>query len=179
MKLLYDLIWGQCTKSLRSRLRGVNYFIAYSTIADSLALLKAIRSEMTGFHNILYLPHALHKVMRDFYSLIQRRHQSNQEYYDEFNSLVLTGEECGATIGPHPGAKAVDARNPMHLERKETIKIATDQYLAVTFLVRSDRIRYDILIEETENAYLQNWNNLSKVGTYPTTVAEAYDYLCK
>ncbi len=185
MKSLYDLIWGQCTESLRSRLRGDDNFATYSTAADSLALLKAIRSEMTGFRNILYLPHALHKVMRDFYSLIQRKHQSNQEYYDEFNSLVLTGEECGATIGSHPGAindvlstTAVDARNPTNIERKEAIKIATDRYLAVAFLLGSDRIRYGILIEEIENEYLRNRIDSSKVGTYPTTVAEAYDYLC-
>jgi hypothetical protein len=70
MKSLYDLIWGQCTESLRSRLRGDDHFTSYSTNADSLALLKAIRSEMTGFRNQHYLPHALHKVMRDFYSLV-------------------------------------------------------------------------------------------------------------
>jgi hypothetical protein len=42
MKSLYDLIWGQCSESLRSRLRGHNNFATYSTIADSLALLKGI-----------------------------------------------------------------------------------------------------------------------------------------
>jgi hypothetical protein len=104
MKSLYDLIWGQCTESLRSRLRGDEDFIQYSTNADSLTLLKAIRSEMTGFRNIQYLPHSLHKGMRDFYALVQGKHRSNQEYYDEFNTLVLTGEECGATIRAHPGA---------------------------------------------------------------------------
>jgi hypothetical protein len=42
MKSLYDLIWGQCAKSLRSRLRGNYQFITYSTTADSLTLLKSI-----------------------------------------------------------------------------------------------------------------------------------------
>ncbi len=37
MKSLYDLIWGQCSESLRSRLRGGNNFTTYSTTADSLA----------------------------------------------------------------------------------------------------------------------------------------------
>jgi hypothetical protein len=133
MKSLYDLIWGQCTESLRSRLRGDDNFIDYSTNADSLALLKAIRSEMTGFQNKQYLAHALHKVMRDFYGLSQGKHMSNQEYYDEFNSLVATGEECGATIGAHPVAindilanMAADPRNPTTNERTRAIKLATD-----------------------------------------------------
>jgi hypothetical protein len=66
MKSLYDLIWGQCSESLRSRLGGDNDFATYSATADSLALLKAIRSEMTGFWNKQYLTHALHHVMKDF-----------------------------------------------------------------------------------------------------------------
>jgi hypothetical protein len=162
MKSLYDLIWGQCSESLRSRLCSDDNFAAYSTTANSLALLKAIRSEMTGFQNKQYRTHALHQVMKDFYSISQGKHCSNQEYYDEFNSLVLTGEECGATIGAHPGAinnilidTAVDERSPTDDERRKATKTATDQYLAVAFLLSSDHVRY------------------SKVGTYSTTVAEA------
>jgi hypothetical protein len=39
IKSLYNLIWGQCNESLRSRLRGHDNFATYSTTADSLALL--------------------------------------------------------------------------------------------------------------------------------------------
>jgi hypothetical protein len=69
-----------------------------------MALLKGIRAEMTGFQNTQYLPHALHRIMQDFYDLNQGKHQSNQVYYDEFNSMVLSATESGATIGSHPGA---------------------------------------------------------------------------
>jgi hypothetical protein len=56
MKSLYDLIWGQCSDSLRSRLRGNSDFVTYSAAANSLALLMAIRAEMTGFRTKQYLP---------------------------------------------------------------------------------------------------------------------------
>jgi hypothetical protein len=82
MKSLYDLIWGQCSESLRSRLRGHKDFATYSTIADSLALLKEIRAEITGFRNKQYLPQSLHKIMHEFYHLTQGKDLSNQEYYD-------------------------------------------------------------------------------------------------
>jgi hypothetical protein len=95
MKSLYDLIWGQCSKTLRSRLRGHSDFATYSPNADSIALLKGIRAEMTGFRDKQYLPHALHKIMGEFYNLTQGKHRSNQEYYDEFNSMVLTAIESG------------------------------------------------------------------------------------
>jgi hypothetical protein len=77
MKSLYDLLWGQYSETLRSRLRGHDDYIAYSTRADRMALLKAVHAEMTGFHNKQYLPLALHKIMRDFYSRSQGKHRSN------------------------------------------------------------------------------------------------------
>jgi hypothetical protein len=83
MKSLYDLIWGQCTESTRSRLRGSDTFTTSSTTTDSITLLKSIRAEMTGLRNKQYLSHALHKIMKDFYNLVQGKHRSNQEYYDE------------------------------------------------------------------------------------------------
>jgi hypothetical protein len=102
MKSLYDFIWGQCSESLRSQPRGHDPFVSYSANADSLALLKGIRAEMTGFRNKQYLHHSMHKIICDFYNLTQGKHHSNQEYYDEFNSMVETAKENGVTIGAHP-----------------------------------------------------------------------------
>jgi hypothetical protein len=95
MKSLYNLIWGQCSESLQSRLRGYEDYTTYSTDADILSL--------TGFRNKQYLPHSLHNTMHEFYNLTQGKHRNNQEYYDKFNSMVDTAEESGATIGAHPG----------------------------------------------------------------------------
>jgi hypothetical protein len=150
-----------------------------------MSLLKGIRAEMTGFWNKMYLPHALHKTMKDFYSLGQGKHRSNQEYLDECNTMVTTSKESGATIGSHPGGitriltqTAKDAANYTDVEQNAALKTATDQYLAVAFLVGADRTRYGTLVEEIENEYLRNKGSSSSAGTYPTTVPEAYDYLC-
>jgi hypothetical protein len=89
MKSLYDL---------RSRLRDYDDYTAYSTSADSMALLKAVGTKMTGFRNKQYLPHALHKIMSESCGLEQGKHRSNQQYNDKFNSLVNTAEDSGATI---------------------------------------------------------------------------------
>ena len=69
--------------------------------------------------------------------------------------MVLTAEESGATIGAHPGAitevltdTAVDADNPTPGEHNAAIKIATNRYLAVAFLLGADKICYGTLVEE-------------------------------
>jgi hypothetical protein len=147
MKSLYNLIWGQCMESIRSRLRGSDAFTTSSTTANSITLLKSIRAKMMGLRNKQYLSHALHKIMKDFYNLVQGKHRSNQEYYDEFNLHVLTAEESGATIGTHPGGVAevlndiaADADQPTNAEREEAIKTATNRYFAVAFLLGANRI---------------------------------------
>jgi hypothetical protein len=185
MKSLYDLLWGQCSETIRSRLRGHDDYTAYSVNADSMALLKAIRAEMTGFRDKQYLSHALHKIMGDFYTLGQGKHRSNQEYYDKFNSLIKTATESGTSIGAHPAGilavlseSATDPDQPTPEEMSAATKTASEWYLAVAFLLGADKTRYGLLVEEIENEYLRNKGSSAAAGTYPTSVAEAHDYLC-
>ncbi len=69
MKSLYNLLWGECSESLRSRLRGFDDYPTYSQDGDSLTLLKGIKAEMTGFSNTQYMSHSLHKTIRVLYRL--------------------------------------------------------------------------------------------------------------
>jgi hypothetical protein len=107
---------------------------------------------MTGFGNKQYLHHSMHKIMCDFYHLSQGKHHSNQEYYDEFNSMVETAEESGVTIGAHPAGVtaalqglAIDMDMPTVAERRTSVKTATERYLAVAFIIGGDKLRYGIL----------------------------------
>jgi hypothetical protein len=104
---------------------------------------------MTGFCNTQYLPHALHRIMRDFYNLKQGKHRSNQEYYEEFKLMVLTAADSGATIGAHPGAinevlntTAGDTDFPTTEEHDVATKTATNRYLAIAFLLGAHKVRY-------------------------------------
>jgi hypothetical protein len=149
-----------------------------------VGLLKAIHSEVTSFKRLHYIAHSVHSILREFYSLSQGKHRTNQEYYDEFNNLVAAVDECRAMIGRHPTIytevlqeSAADPQNPTEDERKEAQETSKERYLAVAFLLESDRIRYGMLMKEIENEYLRNRDASSKVGSYPLTVADAYEYL--
>jgi hypothetical protein len=80
MKAIYSVIWGQCSEGLRSKLKSKSSYNGTSADANSLALLKEIRSEMTGFKKRNYLPHSVHSIMRELYNLSQGKHRTNQEY---------------------------------------------------------------------------------------------------
>jgi hypothetical protein len=126
----------------------------------------------------------VHSILREFYSLSQGKHRTNQEYYDEFNNLVAAVDECGAMIARHPTIYnevlqelSVDSQDPTDDEKERAQQTSKGGYLAVAFLLGLDRIRYGMLIEEIENEYLRNRDASSKVGSYPLTVADAYEYL--
>ena len=118
--------------------------------------------------------------MREFYLMAQGKHQSNQEYFDAFNTLSEGIENAGAQIGIHPALIesvreeiCVDLLNPTSDEEKIASSMAQQRYLAVAFLRAADKGRYGLLNENIEQELFRNRNGTSKVGTYPVTVAEA------
>ncbi len=60
---------------------------------------------------------------------------------------------------------------PMEAERAQACEQAKDVYLAMMFLVNSDRQCYGGLIHDIKNEYTRGSD------TYPTTLSTAYDYI--
>jgi hypothetical protein len=56
-------------------------------------------------------------------------------------------------------------------EKEQAHERAKDQFLAVMFLVNSNRARYGSLVRDIENKYTRGSD------TYPATLSAAYDYL--
>ena len=185
MKDIYWIIWDQVSEELRCHLRvfdETNYN-TYSSKLDSLALLKAIRSEMTGFTGRKYLALAIYQLMMEFYSYKQGRNMTNQEYFDEFQILVAIVEDSGASIdqlADHPAIQkevleeiAVDKTAPTIKETERAHKMARERYLAVMFLYKTDPNRYWKLIRDIEMSFVKTHENSS----YPQTVMDAYQWL--
>jgi hypothetical protein len=116
--------------------------------------------------------------------LAQGKHCTNHKYYNEFINLVAAVNDCGAMIAMHPtfyqevlSKIVVNPVNPTANEKSEAQKVGQERYLAVAFLLGADSIRYGMMLEEIENEYLRDCDKLSKVGSYPLTIANAYKYL--
>jgi hypothetical protein len=106
---------------------------------------------------------------------------TTQAYLEHFQNIVDVIEHSGGTIGHQPGTKkmvahaagvdVVDIDDMSKEERDDLQKDAQLRYLAVAFILGSDRPQFGRLIENIENDYLQGQNN------YPTTVTAAYNLL--
>jgi hypothetical protein len=91
---------------------------------------------------------------------------------------VSSAKCLGSNIGVHTTrvnailtdiATVADA--PMPEERTRAKERAKDQYLAVMFLVNSNRKRYGALFQDIENEYTRG------LETYPTSLSAPYNYI--
>jgi hypothetical protein len=90
----------------------------------------------------------------------------------------MNAERLGSVIGVHPDRVeaildkiAMDPNMPTAVEKQQALDQAKDQYLAVMFLMNSDKSQYGSLVRDIENEYTRGTN------TYPVMLSAAYDYI--
>jgi len=144
---LYSVVWGQCTDAMQARLEGIKDHAAVATSMNGIALLKEIKSVAFQFQNQKYQPVSLHMAMRRFY-LMSQGNVNNHDYLEKFNNNVELIEENGGELGTATvlvnSALAPSGLNVMTAsegEFQEARKTARQSYLAVAFLLGSDRNR--------------------------------------
>jgi hypothetical protein len=102
----------------------------------------------------------------------------NHEYFDRFKDLVAVAERLGAKVGMPQSqvteelqAITTDSLQPTEEERDQAETTMQDHYLAVIFLLNSDKHRYGSLIRDVKNDFTRG------MQMYPTTLNAAYDYI--
>ena len=180
IKSAYNLIWGQCTESMRTKIKMGETFLTYSTLSNTITLLLAIRAEMIGFQKKFYTPHSVHNIMREFYTFYQGK-KSNRKYYDDFNVLTETMNTSGVMVGEHQVIynKAVTEITGITSAAtlQEARTKAKQQYLATAYLLGCDRSRYGLLVQSIENEFARTKFGHSIIGMYPESVSDALNYL--
>jgi hypothetical protein len=178
MKTLYSLVWGQCSDVIRARIEALDNYQDMTNQSDSIKLLKSIKSLVFNFESQKYRPLAIHEGMKRFYSIYQDKHATCQSYLEKFQNCVDVLDHCGGSIGHIPGLvnatlmdNNIDFLTASKEEMADAVKASQDKYLAVAFILGSDRNRYGKLIENLENDYTQGQNR------YPTTLTSAYGLL--
>ena len=178
MKTLYALVWGQCTDVMIQKIEGTTEFETLCNDRDGLGLLKTIKNLVYNFQSQKYLPQALSESVRRLHNCVQTKHMTTQVFMERFQNLVDVIEYSGGCIGMHPGIlkalfieKQIDRSRLSDIEREEIEKEAQGRYLAMTFILNSDRNKYGKMLEDLENGYLHGVDN------FPKTMTSAYNLL--
>ena len=103
---------------------------------------------------------------------------TTQSYMEKFQNLVDVIEYSGGTVGMQPSIvealikeKQMNANRMSTQQKDEVNKEAQGMYLAVTFIVNSNKGKYGKLLEDLDNSYLQGDDK------YPRTITGAYNLL--
>jgi uncharacterized membrane protein YgcG len=174
---VYALVLGQCSQALRNRMEAHDSWARINEQSGVMELLQLIQTCMIQRQTRQKPTHSLFEAESQVYAFKQRT-LANNEYYERFKDLVTNADRLGGDIGGHSDRIdtlleeiAVDPDMPTDVERDQARARAKDQYLAIMFLMNSDRARYGSLIRDVENEYTRGSDS------YPTSLSAAYDYL--
>ena len=197
---IYGLAWGQCSESMRSKVKSLDDFEERDRECNCVWLLRSIRAIMYKFEG----QRDICLELLDAYSALEYCRQQPREattaYHDIFKTIVDAYEHYGGRIGTepgilediedvndfdHPGDMPVD--NPDDpttslqmvrgfLDAKKTYdskirKIARDRCLAMMFLKKADKARYGPLWIDLQNQFSRQNNQ------YPEDLSAAFAML--
>ena len=171
VKALYSLVWGQCTDALQAQVEAEPNFAQAKDPQDGIELLKLIRDIAFNYQGQKYLPHAISEALFNFWEFKQGT-LSTADYYDKFQNQLKVLEHVGANVSLHPGivkAEVFDPEDPTDVE----LTRAKEKFLAATFILKSDRNRFQKLIDDLENSNSAG----SSHNIYPATLVDAYHRL--
>ena len=173
--LAYATVLGQCSRAVRDRLEASNRWAAISTSNDVIALLKLIRSSLFSGATTRHTLHALQDAQDKFYAFRQTEKMTNADYLAQFKNLydamTALGSDNGITFNPPIEflMHAVDPDNPTPDELAIARTRASDEYLGVQLVRRSDPTRYGAMMAGLKNDFTLG------VDKYPKTLTDAYD----
>ena len=147
------------------------------TASDGVQLLIAIKDLMFNVQEQKYVPVSIHLAKRQFFLLSQGRNTIG-EYYEQFKNQTDVSTHIGAGIGDDEAimkqvlrSQGIDVDNPMDAQEETAETEGIQWYLALAFLMGSDRSRFGRLLEKFENDFTAGNDN------YPKTLTDAYSML--
>ena len=96
VKKAYALVWGQCTKAIREKVKRVSGYETLSQAQDVIQLLQTIKSATFKFDHRKDQYLALADAIDTFHAFRQDRDMMCQAYFDKFVHLVDIVEEHGS-----------------------------------------------------------------------------------
>ena len=153
IKRLWALVWGQCSDTIRTRLQALDTYEDIHTASDGLRLLVAIKDLMYNVQEQKYVPLSIHLAKRQFLLLSQGRNTVG-EYYEQFKNQTDVLDHIGAGIGDDDAitrqvlrGQGIDTDEATEAQEEAAEIQGIEWYLALAFLMGSDRTRFGRLLE--------------------------------
>ena len=102
-KALFAIIWGQCSESMKAKLKSLPDYADMNDDSDCVALLKAIRGVMLRFEGQRNIFLSLDDAEYNLTTFKQLPEMSLATYKAEYENLVEVYEHYGGAIGLSPG----------------------------------------------------------------------------
>jgi hypothetical protein len=149
MKAIFAVIWGQCSESLKDKVKLLTDYINRRTDGDCVWLLKQIKAIMLQFEGQRSIFLSLADASRNFTTCSQGPEMSLTAYKIEFENSVDVFEHYGGVIGNFPAL--VNLIDVNITDKQERVKAARNQLIGMMFIDRADRKRYGTLSADLEN----------------------------
>jgi len=101
-RILYNVIWSQCSEPMRSKLKLSDSFDDIESNRNALALLKEVQRVSSNFSTQRYVCLALYDAIQSFYRVHQAKDQPASDYLSKFKVLYQSIKHYGGTIGEDP-----------------------------------------------------------------------------
>ena len=180
-RILYNVIWSQCSEPMRSKLKLSDSFDDIESNRNALALLKEVQRVSSNFSTQRYVCLALYDAIQSFYRVHQAKDQPASDYLSKFKVLYQSIKHYGGTIGEDPILVREEIRRagvvmPESYDRGDIIfdlylTPARQRYLAYMFLKGADETRYAGMMLQLENNYTLGSDN------FPSNVTDAYNMM--
>ena len=173
---LFHVVMGQCTDSMKAKLEAESTYDTIANDRDVIKLLKLMRDIAFNYESDRYPFLALHLGMKQFYSHYQKFAVPCDTYLDSYNNLQDVVEHCGGNIGNHPSLlaytyklKNINETTTDSEEIKTVLNATKESYGAIAFLCGLNQTRFQGLMDELANSYLNGRDE------YPKTIVAAYN----
>ena len=149
LKKIYNLVYGNCTESVRTMLKTDEDYEAKSTIFDHRWLFKKVKMIVSGLDTKVNLRVSLHTAMLNYMLMKQYPNETNDTYLTRFRLMTETLKLAGGghiLVSETLLEKKIEDATPSEIDAEK------EKFMAVCFILRSDTDRYGKLLDDLKSS---------------------------
>jgi len=170
LKKAYSLMYGNCNDGVQAQIKADTDYGAKSKIFDYKWLFKKAKKVVSGLDSKVNLRVSLYSTMINLLLTKQQPNGLNTAYLTRFKSMARTLTTAG---GEHIFVSKDMLGKDLGVATADEVKDEKEYFLAMCFILRSDKGRYKKLLEDLKSSANRGRDE------YPKTLTDAFDLLVR